>query len=320
MKKINIISGIILSTILCVSNYVTAQAPEKMSYQAVIRNSSDALVSNQSIGMRISLLQGSTSGTAVYVETQNPTSNTNGLVSIEIGGGTSFSGSFSAIDWANGPFFIKTETDPTGGTNYTITGTSQLLSVPYALHAKTAGSVNETDPIFAASVASGISSNDTTNWNNDLIFDGDTTHWKANNGDIGFVLGNVGIGTYNPSEKLQIIGNILLNGPNYNTDTCSLMLFEDAASGISLDYLGPQNRLDFTGSVLGTKTSLLTLQRTGNFGIGTTAPARVLHVKDVMRLEPRTSSPSTPSKGDIYFDSTLNKLRVWDGTIWQNCW
>jgi hypothetical protein len=134
------------------------------------------------------------------------------------------------------------------------------------------------------------------------------------------VLGNVGIGTYNPSEKLQIIGNILLNGPNYNTDTCSLMLFEDAASGISLDYLGPQNRLDFTGSVLGTKTSLLTLQRTGNFGIGTTAPARVLHVKDVMRLEPRTSSPSTPSKGDIYFDSTLNKLRVWDGAVWQNCW
>lgn len=116
---------------------VFAQSPEKMSYQAVIRNSSDALVTNTQVGMRISILQGSASGTAVYVETQTLTSNANGLVSLEIGIGTT-SDDFSSIDWANGPYFIKTETDPTGGTSYTITGTRQLLSVPYALHAKTA--------------------------------------------------------------------------------------------------------------------------------------------------------------------------------------
>ena len=110
-----------------------AQAPNKMSYQAVVRNSSNSLVVNQAVGMRISLLQGSANGASVYTETQSPTTNTNGLVSIEIGGGTVVSGNFANINWASGPYFIKTETDPTGGTNYSITGTSQLLSVPYAL-------------------------------------------------------------------------------------------------------------------------------------------------------------------------------------------
>jgi uncharacterized protein (TIGR02145 family) len=117
-----------------------AQAPEKLSYQAVIRNSANMLVSSQNIGMRISLLQGSATGTVVYAETHSSSTNAGGVVSLEIGGGTVVSGSFSAIDWAAGPYFIKTETDPEGGSNYSITGTSQLLSAPYALYAKTSGS------------------------------------------------------------------------------------------------------------------------------------------------------------------------------------
>jgi hypothetical protein len=118
---------------------VLAQAPEKISYQAVVRDATNNLVTSSAVGMQISILQGSANGTAVYVETQTPTSNANGLVSVEIGGGTVVSGNFVSIDWANGLYFIKTETDPTGGTNYTITGTSQLLSVPYALYAANAG-------------------------------------------------------------------------------------------------------------------------------------------------------------------------------------
>ena len=119
---------------------VFAQSPEKVSYQAVIRDASDILVTDTQIGMQISILQGSTSGTAVYVETQEPTTNTNGLVSLEIGAGTVVSGDFATIDWANGPYFIKTETAVEAPlTTYTITGTSQLLSVPYALYAANAG-------------------------------------------------------------------------------------------------------------------------------------------------------------------------------------
>ncbi len=117
---------------------VFSQVPERMSYQAVIRDNSNALVTNTDIGIKISILQTSTSGTAVFEETHSPTTNENGLVSIEIGGGTVVSGSFSSINWANETYFLKIETDPTGGTNYSISGTSQLLSVPYAMHAKTA--------------------------------------------------------------------------------------------------------------------------------------------------------------------------------------
>jgi len=128
MKKIySILAGLLLTA------SVFAQAPQKMSYQAVIRNSSNALITAAPVGMQISVLQGSSSGTAVYVETQTPSTNANGLASVEIGGGTVVSGNFSTINWANGPYFIKTETDPTGGAAYTITGTNELMSVPYAL-------------------------------------------------------------------------------------------------------------------------------------------------------------------------------------------
>jgi len=131
----------LLSAVLITAS-IWAQSPQKMSYQAVIRNASNTLVTNTAVGMQISILQTTSTGTAVYVETQTPTTNANGLVSIEIGGGTVVSGTFSTIDWSAGPYFIKTETDPAGGTTYTITGTSQLLSVPYSLHAKNTESAN----------------------------------------------------------------------------------------------------------------------------------------------------------------------------------
>ena len=112
-----------------------AQSPQRISYQAVIRNTEGTLVTNQ-IGMRISILKGSSTGTAVYVETQTPTPNVNGLVTVEIGGGTVVSGTIQAIDWAAGPYFIKTEIATAAPlTTYTVTGSSQLLSVPYALYA-----------------------------------------------------------------------------------------------------------------------------------------------------------------------------------------
>ncbi len=166
MKKIHLLFILFLCTIS-----LFAQTPQKMSYQAIIRNSSDNIIANQSIGIQISIIQTNPASTAVYVETQTPTTNANGLISIEIGTGSVVSGDFTTIDWSNDTYFIKTEVDTAGGTNYTITGTSQLMSVPYALHAKTAetvASITETDPIFGASVANGITNTDITNWNNKL--------------------------------------------------------------------------------------------------------------------------------------------------------
>ena len=111
-----------------------AQAPQKFSYQAVVRNESNTLVRG-TVGVRVSILQGGVNGDVVYQETHTTTTNINGLMTLQIGGGTMLSGDFASIDWANGPYFLKTETDPNGGTNYTIEGTQQLLSVPYALYA-----------------------------------------------------------------------------------------------------------------------------------------------------------------------------------------
>lgn len=120
-----------------------AQIPQKMSYQAVIRNSNGNLITNSTISMRISIIQNSESGQVVYAETQQPQANANGLISIEIGNGNT-SDDFSSINWKSGVFFIKTEIDPLGGSNYTIIGINQLLSVPYALHSKTAESISGT--------------------------------------------------------------------------------------------------------------------------------------------------------------------------------
>ncbi len=116
-----------------------AQAPEKFTYQAVVRNASNSLVANAPVGVRVSILQGGVNGTLVYMETQTGVTNANGLITLQIGGGNVQEGAFADIDWANGSYFLKTETDPNGGTNYSITSTQQMLSVPYALYSKEAG-------------------------------------------------------------------------------------------------------------------------------------------------------------------------------------
>ena len=130
-----------LSALLLSVTALFAQAPQKMSYQAVVRNTNNTLVTNQSVSAKISILQGGVNGTPVYVETHFVTTNANGLLTLEVGNGTAVSGSMATVNWANGPYFLKSEIDPDGGINYSIEGTQQLLSVPYALYAEKAGNV-----------------------------------------------------------------------------------------------------------------------------------------------------------------------------------
>lgn len=140
---------------LLLTNFVLAQAPQSMTYQSVIRNSSNALVASMPVGIQLSVLQGNDPGIAVYVETQTATTNANGLLSLQIGTGSATTGTFSQIDWANGPYFIKTEIDPTGGSNYSITGTQQLASVPYALYAAKSGDATTMGAISDSPSANG---------------------------------------------------------------------------------------------------------------------------------------------------------------------
>jgi len=209
-----------LLIMILISSSIFAQSPQKMSYQAVIRNSSNALVTNVRVGMQISILQGSATGPSVYTETQTPTTNANGLVSIEIGGGAGF----DTINWANGMYFIKTETDPAGGANYTITGTSQLLSVPYALYANKSGNGDLLHPdgfSNVITVAKDITEDSYTvpsgknlyiiSTTNEIILNNDTIHT-----------------IYGYSNSLIIGQNQIIKGASYG-NTCFIGFCVDAS-------------------------------------------------------------------------------------------
>jgi len=161
---------------LLINSSIFAQAPQKMSYQAVLRNSNDSLLVSTPVGMRISLVQSSPTGTVVFSETQTATTNANGLVSLQIGMGTAVSGTFAGIDWAAGPYYVKTETDLSGGTNYTITSSNELLSVPYALFSVngTPGPAGPQGPIGLTGAA-GTNGNSLPNGNNT----GDLLSWNG---------------------------------------------------------------------------------------------------------------------------------------------
>lgn len=177
------------------------QAPQSLTYQSVIRDSSGTLLQNQVVGIEFSIIPGNPSNQAVYQETNLILANQNGLITAQVGQGTAILGTMGAIDWSQGPYYMVCRIDPQGGTNYVLSTITQIQSVPYALYANRADSashysetdpvyqnsvafaisaadtarwsakldsINETDPIFLNSLASGISSLDTAYWNNKL--------------------------------------------------------------------------------------------------------------------------------------------------------
>lgn len=343
MKKI-----ITLASALLITVATWAQSPEKMSYQAIVRDASNSLLATQTVGMQISILQGSISGTAVYVETQSPSTNTNGLVSIEIGTGTLISGDFTTIDWANDTYFIKTETDPAGGTNYTITGTSQLMSVPYALHYKTAesitGTITEADPVFTSSNAFNITSTDITNLGNlsgvntgdqDLSnfalqqaledsasairLDMPESLWEQNGNNIYFDQGILGIGITNPSAAvIDVYDNVgypffkFLSDDNVYTQWVSDRLgVHDYQIGID----GGNNKFIFANT---TTIEYPLVIHDKNIGIFNLNPEAPLHINDFMKIEPRSTAPSSATIGMIYYDSNDDKLKVYTVSVWEN--
>ncbi len=176
VQKIKTMKGVMKGSILflffsMISINGFAQAPNLISYQTIIRNSNNELVSNVPVGVRISILSGSAADVLWYQEEHKVTTNLNGLAYFNIGSGTILFGTMSGIDWSKGPFYIKSETDPTGGKNYTLVVVSRLLSVPYSIYAKTAeklsGPITELDPLFNASIAKGITAADTALWNSE---------------------------------------------------------------------------------------------------------------------------------------------------------
>lgn len=278
MKRLFIIIAAVLLTVT-----VCAQSPQKMSYQAVIRNSSDQLVTNHTVGMRISILHGSAAGTPVYVETQTPATNANGLVTIEIGAGTIVTGTFAIIDWSTGNYFIKTETDPSGSTSYTISGTSQLLSVPYALHAETVASYPETDPVFVAHASHGISVSSITNWN--------TSYGWGNHALAGYLTsGNEGDGVI--GNEMNNVTNATLLRSGTGTSVSPFTVGLNLAN--TNTWTAPQSfnsNTSFPGSGV--------WNTDGNVGIGTTNPVNKLQIQNGNMVIDRSVSTSVLSLGTV---------------------
>jgi hypothetical protein len=256
------------------------QAPQKMSYQAVIRNSSNVLIASTSVTVKVSVLLGTANGTVVYSEVHLVATNNNGLATFNIGTGTVLFGDFAAINWANGNYFVKTETDPTAGTNYTIVGTSQLTSVPYAL-----------------------SSLD--------------NKWDNNPNGINYNFANVGIGTNTPNAKLTISTNQPIDLLKLkSTQSSTQMIMDD--SGPNDVYLSSElGNFDIWTGGNNKRLSILT---NGNVGIGISNPGYILDLSKRMRLRSESATlgagiwfnNNTNSAENIFLGNDLsNNLQVY---------
>jgi hypothetical protein len=238
MKKIAFIFSIFVYGI------VLGQVPQKLSYQAVIRDASNNIVSNQPVGIRISIIQGSPTGTPVYIETHNPMTNTDGLVSIEIAGGVVISGAFSGIDWSKAPYFLFTEVDPTGGMSYSIFSTTELMSVPYALYAEKSRNPGPAGPQgvqgpAGANGANGVGINNAQIINDSLkltLTNGNTLnvgYVKGPKGDTG-IQGPAGVNGISMSNAQVINDSLKLTLTNGNIINAGYVKGTKGDTGISI--------------------------------------------------------------------------------------
>ncbi|RLD57762.1 MAG: hypothetical protein DRJ05_09165, partial [Bacteroidetes bacterium] len=165
----NLFTLLVLALVSTVSIY--SQPPQAFKYQAVVRDNAGEILQNQAVGIRMSIHDQTAAGTIVYQETFTETTNDFGPVNLQIGNGTPTIGTFSTIDWGSNPKFLETEIDPTGGSNFVSMGTSELLSVPYALYSATSGGASA---------------------------------WAKNGDTLYYVTGNVGIGTSSPQGEFHV--------------------------------------------------------------------------------------------------------------------
>jgi len=240
-----------------ISTWAYSQTPQGIPYQAVARDASGNLISSQNVSLRFTIHEGNATGIIVFAESQNVTTNSLGLFSVNIGQGTTLVGPFSAINWGIGTKFLQVELDALGSGFYTNMGTSQMMSVPYALQAATSGD----------------------------------NKWTQTGGSISNAnTGNVGIGTTTPAGKLHIsyastpncilesssIGGTWLNVGNTSSNG---KWFGIISTG-SNSGMGPGKLLfSANNATQNIVSNIMVLDHTtGNVGIGNTSPGNKLSV------------------------------------------
>jgi hypothetical protein len=279
---------------------ISAQAPQAFNYQGVARDNKGVALANQNISLRMSILSGSASGTAEYVETHSVTTDAYGLFTLAVGGGKVVSGNFSQITWSSNTKFLKVEMDANGGTNYVFMGTSQLLSVPYALYAEKSGSTDnvddaDADPKNEIQTLSRTGNKLSLSNNGGDITLPDSNYWRKNGDTVYYDKGFVGIGTKSPKSLLHIksqYGNLVAGGYTM------AMWSENAAFGAGIYLRGGNATSEWAWAATpnaapGAGSNQFELHRiegsTTNFpfvvtndekiGIGTRSPIDKLHVK-----------------------------------------
>jgi hypothetical protein len=264
-RNITKLTASLLITFYCSLLTVFAQAPQALNYQAVARNSSGTLIANQVVGIKIYIHQTSASGPDVYSETFTPTTNKFGLFTVAIGQGTVVSGTFNSITWNTGNYWLDVQMDPSGGTNYTDMGAAQLLSVPYAIYANNAG----------ASKSGGS--------NGEVQFDSSGTF--AGNANLFWDNTNkrLGIGTKTPQQPLSVNAGMNIDQGGLDTGTVTNALTFGTNSGTTSGEGIGSNRgggltnqwgIDFYTDF----TNRMAISNTGNVGIGTANPGKILDI------------------------------------------
>ncbi len=288
------------------SLFSIAQSPQMFNYQSVIRDGSGEIVANQNVSININIIEDDALGSIIYSEVHNTETNQYGLVAIKIGNGICILGSFEDIDWSATDYYLNIAVDVAGGNDYQELGTTQLISVPYALYAESSG---------------------------DSYFN------KNAMGHLFYNEGRIGIGTDNPQKALHI-RRVTKNGQGVGQ--AQLLVEADGTSDATI-YLGyfpnayynssegrfwrinshkPSGDFSIADEVDnqpggdGSVKRLVIKRNSGNVGIGIEEPERKLHVAESMRLEPSFYAPTEPKLGDLYV-SYSGKLHLYNGSKWD---
>lgn len=320
-----------------------AQSADAFKYQAVIRDNSGKVIVDSYVSFRISILSGSTFGDEVYAEKHLTQTDSYGMVNLDIGRGIPDMGSFNSINWGSDKHFIKLEFDEFGNENFELLGISQLLSVPYAMHANTVthDKIDDADHDSTNEIQHLTYNNQNLlSISNGNTIELNTSPWKKNGSSIYYNNGNVGIGLSNPTHKLVINDNTdileertfvkLSNESLSSFSTVNLRLFAGengsftSLSHASETYTASPNQADFgqlwtsgaglllraNGGIIRLETSengasieRIRIDKEGDVGIGTDDPKTKLQVTD----------------GDIYI-SDITKgviMRSPDGQCWR---
>ena len=319
-----------LSFILAISiNFLSySQAPESFKYQAVIRDGNGAIISNQTVNLQLEILQGGVMGNPVYTEMFQTFSNGYGLVNLEIGTGTT-TDIFAMIDWGNGTYFIRTSLDVAGGTNFTLMGTTQFLSVPYALHAETAqyaynDSVDDADNDPLNEIQDISLSGDSLSLSNGSTLDLSNICGQINEAEVDSMVANNGYLTSVPSRvnSITIMPSMISpvtfsGGVNYNIsngDAAITIDFLDGVTGIVKTTLptpsdwdgtpmtlkilygsdGNSGNFYFVTSVTGAAVGQSTNQAPTHTGLLLTAPPALDTFSEVTTIITIVGQTSTP--------------------------